>query len=655
MALFLPFIWVFIICLHSSSAQIYFPGPENVYLEIHDEGIEIQSMGEFPVQNTQQRNPQIILVTDHIRSLQDNGSWIDIVEPGDEVIAPVKEKDYLSDISKMWSHKWDKHFHDYENQSNDILTRNLPVTAWVDNTFRRIYSKHDIVIECLNTPGPTRGSVSYLISHRPTNKKYLYSGNLVFNQGKILELYRFQDAIPEAGLRGYHGFAGRLAQLVGSIRHLQDIEFDVHISSEGKISSPKGEVLEIADQKCLSLYSNYLSSSALHWYFGEKFIEGSYQRLASDAPSPPIPNFSNIKDAPTWCWSIGTTRILHSSSGRVILIDCGSPRVLEFVDAKLADQTFTGVDGIFVTHYHDDHTDFVDQAAAKYQCPVYALSEYADVLKNPEAYRLPCLTQNPITKVQSVEDLSVIEWEEFRLTFRYFPGQTWFHGAVLVHLKKDPRKAVLFGGDAFTPSGIDDYCLWNRNLLVNFRDTITSQGYFRCLEILQSYNQDLSRKSDIEFYVANQHVEPIFEVRSDTIMLLNEKLSDRVHILHGLMQPATPGIGVDPYWFTLYPYLQEIKQGDIIRLKPLLRLESISPMFSKAVVTIHFPESFHKDEISLTVDLNKELDSGILFKVPQNLKAGTYPITSTVRLINKADNKESVFRHYTECILRIAP
>ena len=54
-------------------------------------------------------------------------------------------------------------------------------------------------------------------------------------------------------------------------------------------------------------------------------------------------------------------------------------------------------------------------------------------------------------------------WKESELTVHYFPGQTLYHQALLV--RKDGGKSVCFIGDSFTPSGIDDYCLQNRNLL----------------------------------------------------------------------------------------------------------------------------------------------------------------------------------------------
>ena len=65
-------------------------------------------------------------------------------------------------------------------------------------------------------------------------------------------------------------------------------------------------------------------------------------------------------------------------------------------------------------------------------------------------------------------------WKEFEMTLYYFPGQTLQHDALLV--KKDTGEQFFFIGDSFTPSGIDDYCLLNRNLLHE------GTGYLFCLQ-----------------------------------------------------------------------------------------------------------------------------------------------------------------------------
>ena len=93
------------------------------------------------------------------------------------------------------------------------------------------------------------------------------------------------------------------------------------------------------------------------------------------------------------------------------------------------------MDGIFVTHYHDDHTNMVQSAAEEFRCPVYASPELRDILENPSRFRMPAQTSNPIRKVSVVTEGTKRRWNEFEFTYFYFPGQTLYHGELVV--KKD--------------------------------------------------------------------------------------------------------------------------------------------------------------------------------------------------------------------------
>lgn len=50
------------------------------------------------------------------------------------------------------------------------------------------------------------------------------------------------------------------------------------------------------------------------------------------------------------------------------------------------------VDGIWVTHYQDDHTDFVNDVMRAFNSPVYFTESMSEIMKNPGAFRMPCLT-----------------------------------------------------------------------------------------------------------------------------------------------------------------------------------------------------------------------------------------------------------------------
>jgi hypothetical protein len=64
-------------------------------------------------------------------------------------------------------------------------------------------------------------------------------------------------------------------------------------------------------------------------------------------------------------------------------------------------------------------------------------------------------------------------WNEFEFTYSYLPGHTIYHGGLLV--RHDSGKSIFFVDDSFTPSGMDDYCLLNRNFLA------PENGFLACM------------------------------------------------------------------------------------------------------------------------------------------------------------------------------
>src|SRR5690606_13438898 len=111
-----------------------------------------------------------------------------------------------------------------------------------------------------------------------------------------------------------------------------------------------------------------------------------------------------------------------------------------------------------------------------------------------------------------------MRWREFRFTFYDFPGQTLYHGGLLV--EKDGGEALFFAGDSFTPSGLDDYCLQNRNLLHE------DQGFLYCLGLLDRLRKDA--------WLVNQHVEPTFRFSAGQLETMRAELRKRAAIVREL-------------------------------------------------------------------------------------------------------------------------
>ena len=72
--------------------------------------------------------------------------------------------------------------------------------------------------------------------------------------------------------------------------------------------------------------------------------------------------YCHYEETPEWIWINSTSRLIIFDSGHGFLLDCGGQGVIDGIDQLIESGTVTQIDGIFVTHYHDDHTDMVEAA-----------------------------------------------------------------------------------------------------------------------------------------------------------------------------------------------------------------------------------------------------------------------------------------------------
>ena len=454
---------------------------------------------------------------------------------------------------------WDafnrRRYHDSSQQSTKWPAEKVPVTDWLTQGVAKIEGKTVTIVQ---TPGFTRNAVSYIFN--VDGNKVAFVGDLIYGDGQLFDLYSLQEAIKEANIGGYHGYGGRLGDLVASLKRLDDLKLDLWIPSRGPvIRDPEAAVRKLIG-RVQALYKNYLSTNALHWYFKEERMRAAGERVLGTGAEIELMPYCLHVDVPDWIWQQGTSRLLISESGHGFLLDCGNQRIIDAVQ-KLVDQgVLKQVDGIFATHYHNDHTDMIEAFSKQFDCPVYCTPEYAEVLAHPDRFHLPCLTDNRITRLKPVPVGTVMNWQELTFTFYYYPGQTLYHGGLLVkHPEHDP---VFFIGDTFAPSGIDDYCVLNRNLLHE------DSGYLLCMNIL--------RTLDARTWLVNQHIPHLFRYSHQELEYLETRYRERISLQQDLFPWDDPNYGVDEQWAVLVPRGTTSMPGAVQTFE--LRLTNHSPI-----------------------------------------------------------------------------
>jgi len=549
-----------------------------------------------------------------------------LVEQGATPVVPLSEAPLFSDPQSAWKAIYSTtRLHDYANQGTHFPTQAFPRIRTVEDKDKIEWQ--DLSIDVIATPGYTRGAVSYSI--KIDGQHLIATGDLIQSDGKIADLYSLQDAIPELNVRGYHGFATRIGQLMASLRRIQALKPDTLLPARGPaIHNPQQAIQSLLD-RLAAFYANYLKTDAYRWYFGPDNYKARAKRILGDTPPAGLPYAETIrKELPSWMRLVSNSRLVVSESGEAILIDCGSQRNLNQVHAWRAEGVFKKLRAVYVTHYHDDHTDFAQTAADQFGAEVWSSSEQQDILKNPASYRMPCLTGNPIPGLKPWRDRETRDWHEFRLQNFHFPGQTIYHGALLVQPKKPGSDRVLFLGDSLTPSGVDDYCLLNRNLLSPGR------GLLYCLKILEQMPDCL---------LVNQHVDPLFRFSPAQLKQLSSSLTERIHLISELVPWGNPNFGIDEQWFRLSPYVQKVKSGQPFQIEATVL--NHSPLAQPFQIQLHPPPGWpalRPFEIGVAPD--QERTHPATLTAPSGI-TGIQVITASVRFTGND------LRHWTECIV----
>jgi len=468
---------------------------------------------------------------------------------GASVTAPATEAALIDAPEAFWRSFSDARFHDYAMLNTKVLAQPLPVTRAVRGGDRIEFE--GLGIEVLDTPGYSPGAVSYLFT--VDDRRVACTGDLIYEGGRLFDLWSLQDAVPDAKLRGYHGYAARAGELIRSLRALAARKPDLLIPARGPVIENPQVAMDTLITRVKAALREHFTTDALRWYFGDdnlrlragKLLEGempAWMPMAETVPRPP------------WLIAMGNSRLLLSQSGNGFLIDCGYDKVIEELRRLQTEGRLRRLEGVHITHYHDDHTDRAQACADAFQCPVYFTRELQDILENPRAWRMPCLSPFPIRSGRPMPSGARLRWYEFELTWSYFPGQTLFHDSLLA--RKESGESILFVGDSFTPSGLDDYCLWNRNSLAE------NSGFLACLAQLRGLPPGT--------LLVNQHVEPMFRFSAAQLDFMEQSLRRRREALRELFPWPDPDFGLDEQWIRLAPYEVAASTGRPFELRAVI-------------------------------------------------------------------------------------
>jgi glyoxylase-like metal-dependent hydrolase (beta-lactamase superfamily II) len=520
------------------------------------------------------------------------------VTAGAAAIVPRGERELFANPKSFWEAYETARFHDYSQVNTKVLREPLPVTRAV--TGGDVLDLDGTRVEVIGTPGYTRGAVSYWMEIG--GKRIACTGDLIYSDGQLLDLSSLQDAIPEAKARGYHGYAARAGDLIESLRKIASRKPDVLVPARGPlIENPQAAITRLI-ARLQALMASHFATDALLWYWGEENLRIRSRKALDGRPVDSMP-MAEQRALPAWALAIGNSRLLLSQTGDGFVIDAGYKGLPPKLEELHAAGQLKTVEGMWITHYHDDHTDYAQQVADRFHCPVYCTARLKDILERPGDYRLPCLTPNRITSDKPQADGTHLRWHEFELTFFEFPGQTLYH-----------------------------YCLQNRDF------ARAGEGFLYCLEVLGRLPSSA--------WLINQHVEPMFRFSVAQQDRMRTELMKRITILREMAPWPDLNYAIDESWAAVHPYGSTVRPGERVTLE--IRIFNHAPHQETYRVAWNIPLDWRLIEAdkAVAIPAQKEATARAIFTAGG---PGLQVVTADIGFAGRQ------LREWTEALVRINP
>ena len=491
-----------------------------------------------------------VLYSDHHRD-QCAGAGL-LKKAGAKIAVPAAQAEFFKNATGIWEGA-DTILYDRMDFRPDLFILRSSVTPDRELEAGEVFHWEGLDFEVVATPGPTDGSVSYLAEI--DGKKLAFTGDLIYGPGQLWNFYTLQKRLP--GMRGdYWGFGGASPELLKSLDTVLSHAPALLVPSHGVLIRDPSEAVRKLKTNLHAAMANFMRLAAWRLYFSGNFHDlpenitlPDNSRPPADLDVPMLPSLP-LPQAPGWFhYASSTSWYVQAADGTIFLLDCGYYPLLQTLAELRKKGTIKGIDGIWITHYHDDHDQSINAVRREYGAKFYVQKELQDVLENPYAYSMPALTPECIHVDHPLNEGEVINWKGYKMTGYYFPGQTIYHDGLLI---EHDGTRLFMTGDSFANFAIDDYCSYNRNFLG--RD---EPGYEQCFRLLLKLKPDL---------LVASHWGP--EPYSEEYLEKGLKLLEERRTLFAKLFPwDDPNFGLDPAWIRAYPYRQFVLPGQLVSIE----------------------------------------------------------------------------------------
>jgi glyoxylase-like metal-dependent hydrolase (beta-lactamase superfamily II) len=487
--------------------------------------------------------PQMVMHTDYRR----DRTFGHHDHPGLPVVLGEHDAPFMAGATQQWESL--EVFHGYAGYERFWMPReSIPVARVLKEGELAVWSKPYVYAQRIG--GHTPGGLGYLVVDE--GRRYLIGGDVLQADGTLHSIYELQ--------RTYNFMEG-LHAVRRTVGWLASGDIEALLPAHGEPILGAGNV-QAAANTLLARIADFWERWRLIWPDQPQGHVSDFAPVTVALPSQgagatSIPQGAGACGVQQAGPAPGTPAVLPhlrgatniiqyaivDDDGNAVLFDTGTgyPEGFEQV---LEAAGIRNVDVAFITHHHDDHVMGFQWLKDRYNTRLATHESMVDVLRNPKAYALNCLHDQPLEVDVILREGEPYLWRGYEVRAHHFPSQTEYH---CVYFAEVDGVMTLFSGDALywepgaeriRPTDPD----WRNKFNV---DT----GYLKGAHLLRQVQPRL-------LAAAHVHPWPITEAACNEFEANAQAFHDSLRALVGRQHAA---LGIDPFLVSVYPYRAELK------------------------------------------------------------------------------------------------
>ncbi|VAW19681.1 hypothetical protein MNBD_BACTEROID01-2281 [hydrothermal vent metagenome] len=379
-------------------------------------------------------------------------------------------------------------------------------------------------ITVINTPGHTKGSISYLVE--ADGKRLCFTGDLIMKGGHIRDLYSMQWVyLQNPGINAS----------IASLQIINELKPDILLPSHnGIIDDPPNEI-KLLDNRLKRVKESFTKKRAGRWNWSG-FVQVS-EHVIQDCGS--------------------TSQIIISNSGEALLFDCGKEFSRERLQEAKTKFGITRIAVIIPSHWHYDHVDGITAIAEAEGAKTWAWEGLAEYLEHPENFPTTCWTGKRIKVDRILKEGEEFEWGGNSFKVYHHPVHTEQQMGLYANVD-GLGLYMIADGIGYSKKG-------------NIRCSIHC---YNGISLVSGMIKTAQSLYDANPYICLPAHSNVFAVAANDKQEFLDWSIKTTDAIRSLLTPPHQELGYDPYWASFYPARVHIQPGGEIEIS--LRLKNYS-------------------------------------------------------------------------------